>query len=104
LSDELDYVPEDVLEEILEVERTTYPGHRARMKPYPSARDVVEAVVEAVRSFSGHPDEFPDYVLEILHERGFDIRHVTVRRIWRTYENLVRKGVISDRLGVLYGD
>ena len=104
MSDELDYVPEDVLEEVLEAERTIYPRRRARMKPYPSARDVVEAVVEAVRSFSGHPDEFPDYVLEILHERGFDIRHVTVRRIWRTYENLVRKGVISDRLGVLYGD
>ncbi|ALL01137.1 hypothetical protein Pyrde_1089 [Pyrodictium delaneyi] len=104
MSDELDYVPEDVLEEVLEAEKTIYPRQRAKMKPYPSARDVVEAVVEAVRSFSGHPDEFPDYVLEILHERGFDVRHVTMKRIWRTYENLVRKGVISDRLGVLYGD
>ncbi|HIQ23478.1 MAG TPA: hypothetical protein EYH50_00300 [Pyrodictium delaneyi] len=104
MSDRLDYIPEDVLEEVLEAEKTIYPRQRRRMKPYPSSRDVAEAVVEAARSFVGHPEDFPGYVLEILAEKGFDVRHVTVKRIWRTYENLVRKGVIGDRLGVLYKD
>lgn len=101
MSDELDYVPEDVLKEVLEAEREILPRRRRRMKPYPSSRDLVEAVVEAVRSFSGHPDGFPEYVLRILEEKGFETRHVTIKRIWRTYEALVRRGVIGDRLGVL---
>ncbi|ABM81069.1 hypothetical protein [Hyperthermus butylicus] len=100
MSDIIDYVPEDVLEEIVSAE-SELKQKRKRYKPYPSSRDVVEAVIEAVRTFSGHPDEFPDYVLEILEARGFDVRHVTLKRIWRTYEMLVRKGVIGDRLGVL---
>ncbi len=98
--DELDFIPEDALEDVLEAERELEQKKRKR-KPYPSSRDVVEAVIEAVRMFSGHPDEFPDFVLELLKSKGFDVRHVTVQRIWRTYETLVRKGVIGDRLGVL---
>jgi len=96
----LDYVPDDVLEEILQEERSLR-QRRKKKAPYPSSRDVVEAVIEAVRSFSGHPDDFPDYVISLLEQNGFDTRHVTLKRIWSTYEKLVRRGVISDRLGVL---
>jgi len=102
----LDYVPDDVLEEVLQEEEKLRPKHKKKY-PYPSSRDIVNAVIEAVRSFSGHPDEFPDYVIVLLRDKGFDTRHVTIKRIWRTYELLVRKGIISDRLGVLvrdYGD
>ncbi|BEP17620.1 hypothetical protein PYJP_09720 [Pyrofollis japonicus] len=95
-----DYIPEEYLKEIEEAEAELRQKRRKK-NPYPSSRDVVEAVIEAVGSFAGHPDDFPEYVLEILKEKGFDVRHVTIKRIWRTYENLVRKGVISDRLGVL---
>lgn len=102
MRDELyENIPDDVLEEVLEAEKELLPGREKRKKPYPSSRDIVEAVVEAVRTFSGHPDEFPDYVLELLKSKGFDVRHVTVKRIWRTYEMLVRKGVIGDKLRVL---
>ena len=101
--DYADYLPEDVLEEVLEAERELLERRWKRKKPYPSSRDVVEAVVEAVRTFTGHPDEFPDYVIELLRSKGFDTRHVTVKRIWSTYEKLVRKGVIGDRLGVVTG-
>ncbi len=98
---DLDYIPEDVLEEILEEER------KQRMKkktPYPSSRDIVEAVIEAAKMARGiHPDEFPDLVLKILEDQGFDTRHVTVKRIWNTYESLVRRGVIRDTLGVIGG-
>ena len=96
-----DYLPEDVLKEIEEAEREIAERAPRRKKPYPSSRDVVEAVIEAVRRFDGHPDEFPDFVLNLLRSKGFEVRHVTVKRIWRTYENLVRKGVIGDKLGVL---
>ena len=48
-----------------------------------------------------HPDEFPDLVLKILQEQGFDTRYITVKRIWCIYENLVRKGVIHDTLRVV---
>ena len=98
---DLDYIPEDVLEEVLEEER------KQRMKkktPYPSSRDIVEAVIEAAKMARGvHPDEFPDLVLKILEDQGFDTRHVTVKRIWNTYESLVRRGVIRDTLGVIGG-
>lgn len=101
--DYANYLPQDVLEEVLEAERELLERKQKRKKPYPSSRDVVEAVVEAVRTFTGHPDEFPDYVIELLRSKGFDTRHVTVKRIWSTYEKLVRKGVIGDRLGVVTG-
>ncbi len=98
---DLDYIPEDVLEEVLEEER------KQRMKkktPYPSSRDIAEAVIEAAKMAQGiHPDEFPDLVLKILEDQGFDTRHVTVKRIWNTYESLVRRGVIRDTLGVIGG-
>jgi len=98
---DLDYVPEDVLEEILEEERRIT---KKKKSPYPSSRDIVEAVIEAARMARGiHPDEFPELVIKILEDRGFDTRHVTVKRIWGTYESLVRRGVIRDTLGVIGG-
>ncbi len=95
----LDYVPDDVLREVLEQEER--PRKRRRRLPYPSGRDIAEAVEEASRIFSGHPDEFPEFVLEVLRDKGFYVGHVTIKRIWRTYESLVRRGVMGDRLGVM---
>lgn len=98
----LEYIDEEILEEISMAEAEILGKNKKRKKPYPSNKDLVVAIVEAVKLFHGHPDEFVDYVLEILENRGFDVRHVTVKRIWRLYEMLVRKGVISDKLGVVY--
>ncbi len=97
-----DFVPEDLLKEIEEAERELRgKGSRPR-KPYPSSRDVVEAVAEAARMCRGaRPDEFPELVRKLLEERGFDVRHVTDKRIWRTYENLVRRGFLPDTLRVV---
>jgi hypothetical protein len=101
--DPLDYVPEDVLEEVRQATSYDDEGKQKgyRRKPYPTSRDVVSAVVTVLRSFQGTPDEFPEAVLDFLSSQGFNVKFVTVRRIWRTYENLARRGVISDRLGVL---
>ncbi len=100
----LDYVPEDGLREVLEEEERLYRRLRRgyRKKPYPSNRDIAEAIREVIsRRMVEHPDDFPDAVIEVLEERGFETRHVTVKRIWRMYEVMVRKGVISDVLGVV---
>ncbi len=95
------YIPEDVLEEILEYEEQ-HRGRKKKHKPYPSSRDIVEAVEEAALKARGiHPDNFPELVLEILREKGFDTSHVNIKRIWRTYEKLVREHVIPDTLGVV---
>ncbi|ABN69659.1 hypothetical protein Smar_0552 [Staphylothermus marinus F1] len=94
-----EYIPEDLLEEIMEYEKE---NKRRNKKIYPSSRDIVETVKEAAIMARGvHPDEFPDIVLRLLKEKGFDTRYVTVKRIWRVYENLVRKGVIPDTLHVV---
>ncbi len=94
-----EYVPEDVLEEIREYEEESTVKKK---KPFPSSRDIVEAVKEAALIARGiHPNEFPDLVLRILEEKGFDTRFVTIKRIWRTYENLVRRGIIPDTLHVV---
>ncbi len=95
------YIPDDALEEIREYEEEIREGKRRR-KHYPSSRDLVEAVKEAALRARGlHPDDFPSLVIEILREKGFDTDLVTIKRIWRTYEKLVRTGVIPDTLGVV---
>jgi len=96
----LDYVPEDIVSEVMELEEK--PRRRKRRLPYPTKRDISDAVIEAVKMFHGHPDEFPDLVMEILEERGFYTGFVTIRRIWRIYEELVRKRIIGDYLDVLH--
>ena len=94
-----EYLPEDLLQEIMEYEEE---NKRRGKRVFPSSRDIVEAVKEAALMARGiHPDEFPDLVLKILKEQGFDTRYVTVKRIWRVYENLVRRGVIPDTLRVV---
>ena len=96
----LDYVPEDVLEEVIKEEEKKL--KKKTKKPYPSSRDIVEAVITAaVMARSLHPNDFPHLVIKILEDKGFDTRHVTVKRIWRIYEKLVRDGAISDTLGVI---
>ena len=99
LPDYSGYLPEEALREVREAEERRV-EHRARRR-YPTSRDIVEAVVEASKSGIRNPHDFPDLVFRILEERGFDTTYVTIKRIWRTYESLVRRGVISDVLGVV---
>lgn len=96
---DFDYIPEDVLEEVLKEERKI---KRKKKLPYPSSHDIVDAVIEATKMARAiHPHEFPELVIKILRDKGFDTRHVTVKRIWSSYESLVKRGVIQDLLGVI---
>ncbi len=93
------YIPEDVLREIEKEERKERKREKVLL---PTSRDIVNAVIAASkRAKAIHPDEFPWLVIQILKSKGFNTKYVTVKRIWRTYESLVRKGIISDTLHVV---
>jgi hypothetical protein len=98
-------IPEDVLEELLEISKEIEEeiGLKRRKKAkYPSAREIARAIAKAAKSYRGaNPEDFPDLVRELLEEEGYDTSHVTDKRIWRTYETLVRRGIIRDTLGVV---
>ncbi len=101
--DKLLEVPEDALRDIYEFEREIRRAQRRyKKKPYPSNNDIVEAIREVLRqNYYVHPDDFPSHVIEFLEMQGYDARHVTVKRVWRLYEMLVRRGIIRDYLGVV---
>jgi len=98
-------IPEDVLEDLREIAEeiaAEYASKRKGKDKLPSSRDLARIVAQAALQARGiNPDEFPDIVLQLLEEEGFNTRYVTVKRIWRTYETLVRRGVIPDTLGVV---
>jgi hypothetical protein len=102
-----DEVDEEVLREILEYEKryavVKKRSYRRRSYP-PTGKQLAEAVARAAVLFYGHPDDFPDFVFELLESEGFDTSRVTVKRVWRTYEELVRRKIIGDRLGVVVWD
>jgi hypothetical protein len=47
------------------------------------------------------PEQFYDKVKAKLEDRGFNTSYMTVKRVWRAYEEMVRKGRIYDVLGVV---
>jgi len=73
-----------------------------RKKPYPKNSDIAKAILQL---FSLNPlvkpEDFVDSVKSVLEMNGFYVKLVTPKRIWRTYENMVRKGQIYDYLLVV---
>lgn len=98
-------LPDDVIEDLMETKQEVEERIRPRGKQklnLPSTRDIANAVIEAAYKARGlNPEEFPELVKEILENNGFNTRYVNDKRIWRTYETLVRRGVIPDTLGVV---
>jgi hypothetical protein len=70
-------------------------------KSYPRNEDVREAIIEALSKFFDHPYLFPYAVYEILESKGFNTKYLSYRRIWRLYEEMVKKGRIYDVLNVI---
>ncbi len=95
---DLEWVPEDVLEEVLrEIEpRKRIKANRRR----PTRKDLIRVIKRAL-TFDVRPQDFVDLVYELLEEEGFETRFTTVKRIWYMYEYMVRKGFISDILDVV---
>ncbi len=71
---------------------------------YPSSGEVAEAIREVLAKYPLlKPDELVDRVREVLEEDGRYAGLVTAKRVWRLYEEMVRRGVIYDVLGVVEG-
>jgi len=69
-------------------------------KKYPRNEDIRIAIRKST-FFIGHPHDFPDIIYDKLIEEGFNVSFLTRRRIWRIYEEMVRKGEIDDFLNVV---
>jgi len=95
---DLDWVPEELLEEVLkEIER----GKKKEVnKRRPTRKDLMRVIKKAL-SYDVRAQDFVDLVYELLEEEGFETKFTTVKRIWATYEEMVRKGFIVDYLDVV---
>jgi len=103
--DEADDIPEELLEEIREIEEelALKPGPRRPRKRYPSNNDIADAIVAVASTYGfAGPEYFPYTVKQYLEGQGFYTGLVNDKRIWRIYETLVRKGRIRDYLGVVW--
>jgi len=76
-----------------------------RKLAYPSNADIKEAILATLsKNPLVSPDDFPRLVLAELEARKFYTGLVTIKRIWRIYEKMVRKGEIFDILQVVIKD
>ena len=96
-------LPGDVLEDLRrETGRRKSRGAQSRKKRRPTRRELDSIVARAVNYYlPDHPLEFTEVVRNLLREEGYDDSAITDKRIWESYERMVRKGWISDRLGVV---
>jgi len=73
-----------------------------RRRGYPHVSDIMEAIMEVLaKEVYVKPDQFYDKVKAKLEDKGFNTSYVTVKRVWRAYEEMVRKGRIYDVLDVV---
>lgn len=70
-------------------------------KKYPRNEDVRQAIIEALANYYEHPAYFPDAVYNVLIDKKFNVKYLSYKRIWRLYEEMVRKGKIVDVLDVV---
>ena len=77
---------------------------KKRRKGYPHTSDVMEAIMELLSDEAYiKPELFYDKVKARLEDKGFITSYLTVKRVWKIYEEMVRKGKIYDVLGVVEG-
>lgn len=73
-----------------------------RKKGYPHNSDIAEAIMEVLaKEVYIDPGQFYDKVRSKLEAKGFETSYTTVKRVWRVYEEMVRKKRIYDVLGVV---
>ena len=73
-----------------------------KRKPYPHNSDIADAIVSVLFNEPWiHPADFAEKVREELKKKGFYPGLVSDKRIWRIYEEMVRKGRMYDILQVV---
>lgn len=76
-----------------------------KRKPYPRNTDIAAAIVEVqARHPLVRPEDFVQRVIEALAEKGFYTGLVTPKRVWRVYEDMVKRKRIYDFLMVVPGE
>jgi acyl carrier protein phosphodiesterase len=76
-----------------------------RRKGYPHTSDIAEAIMDVLTNeVHLRPDQLYDKVKSKLEDKGFNTSYMTVKRVWRVYEEMVRKRRIYDVLGVIEYD
>ncbi len=104
MSDEIpgiDKIPEEALKEIEEADKRQKRA-RPRRGRRPARSDIMRAVAEVASGPLIRPEEFPYLVRERLEQQGFNTSRLSDKRVWATYEEMVRRGKLKDYLRVLY--
>lgn len=71
-------------------------------KPYPHNKEIEEAIKELLSKKPWtSPQEFIEEVKHTLGNKGYFTGLVSGKRIWKIYEEMVRRGRIYDILGVV---
>lgn len=94
---DLTWAPEELVKEVLEQIREDKHGKLNRKRP--TRKDLMKIIAEVLKE-DPRPQDFVDMVYELLEARGFNTRFTSVKRIWKVYETMVRKGFIDDVMGV----
>ncbi len=94
-------IPDDVLKEVEEAEESMKRQRRRRRGMRPARSDIMRAVAEVASGPLIRPEDFPDLVRERLKREGFDVTHLSDKRVWATYEDMVKRGKLRDYLRVI---
>ncbi len=94
-------IPEDVLKEVEEAEGRRKRRKKRRRGGRPARSDIMRAVAEVASVPFIRPEDFPDMVRERLEQEGFDTTRLSDKRVWATYEEMVRRGKLRDYLRVI---
>jgi len=75
---------------------------KKRKKGYPHNSDIMEIIMEILnKEIFIKPEDFYDKVKAKLEEKGFKTSFLTTKRVWRIYEEMVKKKIIYDFLEVM---
>jgi hypothetical protein len=75
---------------------------KKRKKGYPHNSDIMKVIMEiSNKEIFIKPEDFYDKVKAKLEEKGFKTSFLTTKRVWRTYEEMVKKKIIYDFLEVM---
>ncbi|MCQ5336911.1 MAG: hypothetical protein NO475_01780 [Candidatus Methanomethylicia archaeon] len=75
---------------------------KKRKKGYPHNSNIMEIIMEILnKEIFIKPEDFYDKVKAKLEEKGFKTSFLTTKRVWRIYEEMVKKKIIYDFLEVM---
>ena len=95
---------EDIIRDILEYENTYFEFRKRSKesrKKILTNKVIANAIKRLSKHFIGSPEEFPEAVIGLLKEEGYEVKFLTYKRIWRIYEEMVKKKIIRDFLNVV---